>query len=132
MKSHPALQLFQGGLWYAVDELDRAHGIFQDDPSPEGSYWHGMLHRREGDFFNARYWFQRAGRLGSLKHGRFQAVEFVDRCEAFERLSASSRARGADGEGERADLLEWQVQEWGRMMVLAWSRCPGLGGTPKP
>jgi hypothetical protein len=55
--------LVRGGLLYAVDALDDAHRIFQDDPGELGSYWHGMMHRREGDFDNARYWFRRAGRL---------------------------------------------------------------------
>jgi hypothetical protein len=55
--------LVRGGVHYALDELDAAHRIFQDDASSEGSYWHGMMHRREGDFDNARYWFRRAGRL---------------------------------------------------------------------
>lgn len=55
--------LVRGGLLYAVDALDAAHAFFQDDPSDLASYWHGMMHRREGDFDNARYWFRRAGRL---------------------------------------------------------------------
>ena len=55
--------LVRGGLFYAVDDLDSAHRIFQDEPGDLGSYWHGMLHHREGDFDNARYWFRRAGRL---------------------------------------------------------------------
>jgi hypothetical protein len=55
--------MVRGGLLYAVDALDPAHRIFQDEPSDLGSYWHGMMHRREGDFDNARYWFRRAGRL---------------------------------------------------------------------
>ena len=55
--------LVRGALFYAVDALDAAHRIFQDEPGDLGSYWHGMMHRREGDFDNARYWFRRAGRL---------------------------------------------------------------------
>ena len=57
------LALFRGGLLYALDALDPAHTIFQDDSSPYGSNWHGMMHRREGDFSNACYWFSRAGTL---------------------------------------------------------------------
>ena len=55
--------LVRGALLNAVDALDDAHRIFQEDPSDLGSYWHGVMHRREGDFDNARYWFRRAGRL---------------------------------------------------------------------
>ncbi len=55
------LELVRGGLLYALDALETAHSIFQENPSHLGSYWHGMLHRREGDFDNARYWFRRAG-----------------------------------------------------------------------
>src|SRR5260221_2990559 len=48
--------LVRGGLHYAVDALDAAHVIFQEAHSDLGSYWHGMMHRREGDLGNARYW----------------------------------------------------------------------------
>ena len=55
--------LIRGALLNAADALAAAHRIFQDDASDLGSYWHGVMHRREGDFDNARYWFRRAGRL---------------------------------------------------------------------
>lgn len=58
-----AFSLVRGGLLYALDDIDAAHKIFQDSPSDLGSYWHGIMHRREGDFDNARYWFRRAGAL---------------------------------------------------------------------
>lgn len=57
------LALLKGALWCGLDELDTAHRIFQDEPSELGSYWHGIMHRREGDLDNARYWFRRAGKL---------------------------------------------------------------------
>ena len=50
------------GLWLYHDFLDESHTISQAIASPSGSYWHGMLHRREPDFDNARYWFRRVGR----------------------------------------------------------------------
>ena len=53
--------LVRGGLFYALDALPDAHAIIQEAGDDEGAYWHGMLHRREGDFDNARYWFRRAG-----------------------------------------------------------------------
>ncbi len=53
----------EAGLWLHFDFLEEAHQISQHIDSPEGSYWHGVMHRREGDFANASYWFRRAGNL---------------------------------------------------------------------
>lgn len=63
LKNAGAFSLIRGGLLYALDAIHEAHAIFQDAKGDLGSYWHGMMHRREGDFDNARYWFRRAGVL---------------------------------------------------------------------
>lgn len=47
-------------LWH--DYLDECHVICQDVKSASGSLIHAMMHRREGDFSNAKYWYARAGR----------------------------------------------------------------------
>ncbi|MBV8898931.1 MAG: hypothetical protein JOY92_02320 [Verrucomicrobia bacterium] len=47
-------------LWYAAGDLHAAHEIVQPMPGPDGAYIHGMIHRVEDDFDNARYWFSRA------------------------------------------------------------------------
>lgn len=49
------------GLWLYVDDLDRSHEISQSMKDATGSYWHGIMHRREGDFGNSHYWFDRTG-----------------------------------------------------------------------
>ena len=57
------------GLWLVHDFLDESHAISQRIDTPSGSFWHGILHRREGDYSNAKYWFRRVGR-----HAVFDAL----------------------------------------------------------
>jgi len=47
------------GLWLWHDWLDSSHTISQDIHTPTGSFWHAIMHRREGDFGNAKYWYAR-------------------------------------------------------------------------
>ena len=49
------------GLYLLYDELDESHTISQALETPTGSYWHGIMHRREPDYGNAKYWFRRVG-----------------------------------------------------------------------
>ena len=50
-------------LWYdGKDDWEQAHLIAQDIPTREGSWVHAYLHRKEGDEWNANYWYNRAGR----------------------------------------------------------------------
>jgi hypothetical protein len=49
------------GLWLYHDFLDESHTISQDIATPSGSYWHGIMHRREPDPSNSKYWFHRVG-----------------------------------------------------------------------
>lgn len=48
------------GLWLYVDDLDRSHTVSQSLEDTTGAYWHGIMHRREGDYSNSRYWMRRA------------------------------------------------------------------------
>jgi hypothetical protein len=50
------------GLWLYHDFLDESHTLSQEIETPSGSFWHGIMHRREGDFGNSGYWFRRVGR----------------------------------------------------------------------
>ena len=49
-------------LWLeASGDWDGAHDISESIPSPLGENIHAYLHRQEGDYWNACYWYQRAG-----------------------------------------------------------------------
>lgn len=48
-------------LWLRRGYLAESHALSQVIPSREGSYWHGAMHRREGDWSNAKYWFRKVG-----------------------------------------------------------------------
>ena len=50
-------------LWYeARGDWDRAHRIVQELPDRDAAWVHAYLHRKEGDHWNAGYWYNRAGR----------------------------------------------------------------------
>ncbi|MGB1126733.1 MAG: hypothetical protein ACPG4Q_16145, partial [Phycisphaeraceae bacterium] len=46
LDGHDAIK---AGLWLYVDELDRSHEYSQSIHTPTGSFWHAIMHRREGD-----------------------------------------------------------------------------------
>jgi len=47
-------------LFLAAGGIDQAHRLAQELPTSTASYIHGMVHRIDDDFGNARYWFRRA------------------------------------------------------------------------
>jgi hypothetical protein len=49
------------GLFLWNGSLDSSHVISQDLENTTGSYLHGILHRIEPDYSNAKYWFRMAG-----------------------------------------------------------------------
>jgi hypothetical protein len=85
------------GLWLYLDCFEPAHTVAQEDSSREGSLWHGIAHRREPDYGNSGYWYDRAGahpsypailneagRLGFETGSTWKPKEFVRFCEAVD------------------------------------------------
>jgi hypothetical protein len=104
----------RAGLYLYHDFLDESHALSQDLHTAEGSYWHALMHRREPDASNSKYWFRRVGAhpvLGLL----------VEECPAlgyrytdpFAFVDFAERVRGTGTAEEelarRVQLLEWQL-----------------------
>lgn len=54
--------LVEAMWWEAKGNWTRAHEIAQDIDTRDGAWVHAYLHRREGDEWNAGYWYRHAGR----------------------------------------------------------------------
>ena len=50
-------------IWFdAAGNWEASHEIAQEMHTELGSWIHAYLHRKEGDMFNAEYWYRRANR----------------------------------------------------------------------
>ena len=101
-----SLSAVQSALWLYVDELDRSHEISQSMDDATGSYWHGIMHRREGDFSNAHYWFHKVG-----KHPAMAALPGYDGHALVDEVGE------AHPENPEA-LVQKQRDEWANL--FAW------------
>lgn len=63
-----------------ANDWNKAHELIQDLTTPEAAWIHAYLHRKEGDTFNAGYWYRRAGKPrfeGSLEAEWQQLWEYL-------------------------------------------------------
>ena len=57
------VSVYLKALWHdAKGNWDIAHKLIQDLPDKDASWIHAYLHRKEGDIFNADYWYSKAGK----------------------------------------------------------------------
>lgn len=67
-------------MWYDVKgDWEASHNIAQEMLDSQGSWIHAYLHRKEGDEFNAGYWYRLAKRKFpeiSLKDEQHQLVTY--------------------------------------------------------
>lgn len=116
------------GLWLYHDFLDESHTISQGIDTASGSYWHAIMHRREGDYANAKYWVRRVGEHAIFSplqqaaaalaaeapseaasqllvtESRWDAFRFADLCEAAVRGRSS-----AERLCRKVQAREWEL-----------------------
>ncbi len=57
----PQLSTILKSLWYdAKGDWKRAHDLVDQLPGSDAAWVHAYLHRKEGDVWNADYWYARA------------------------------------------------------------------------
>lgn len=121
IKDRDFAKCVQSGLYLYFSALDESHRISQGIPSASGSYWHGIMHRQEGDWSNAKYWFRRVGTHPVFGQLEAQAGSHWDPCEFVDLCSAAS-ARNSDA----ADLIDLQMQEWRLLMRYCYRNAIGI------
>ena len=91
------------GLWLLHNFIHEAHEICQDLPTPAGSHWHAIMHRIEGDFSNAKYWYRQSG--SAQWHADISALAGVE----FEpNALVDSIAKGQTEQTHEIVVAEWQ------------------------
>jgi hypothetical protein len=73
----PKALAVKAGLLLWNDDLNRSHTIAQDLDDEHGAYLHGVMHRREPDYSNAKYWFRRVGAHPLFPQLRSSALELL-------------------------------------------------------
>lgn len=79
VKNEPDASAMLGGLWLWHDALAECHTIVQDLIGPTGAFWHAIMHRREGDFSNAKYWYARCADHRAFRLVSAMALDLVGR-----------------------------------------------------
>ncbi len=114
----------KAGLFLIYDNLETSHQLSQSiqgkGEDVNGDYWHGIMHRREPDYSNAKYWFRRVGEhpiypqlfnvvsamnlpensRQLLKNGKWDSFAFIDFCETCAENPHST-------ETKTARMIQW-------------------------
>jgi len=97
-------------LHLANDDINNCHLIAQgDEGDPTADLLHATLHRREGDYWNSKYWWSRIGKHPLLP-STSAAKSFVDACEK----------QSGSGSKDEQSLRERQWDELKRL--VSWTR----------
>lgn len=93
----------QSALHLWNDELAVSHTLAQEIKSPTGSYLHGVMHRREPDYENSKYWFNQVGRHPVFEDVLAAARELAPSC----RDAAVRKAVEGSKEWDPFRMVDW-------------------------
>ncbi|MDE0554843.1 MAG: hypothetical protein OXI24_11535 [Candidatus Poribacteria bacterium] len=101
-------EAIKSGLLLWNDALDESHTISQGLMDQTGSYWHGIMHRREPDYPNAKYWFGRVGTHPIFPTLRERALElFNETPNPSEALAAIGKTIASQENWDAYQLIDW-------------------------
>jgi hypothetical protein len=130
--SRPDAVALMAGLWQIHDHLHESHELSQsiegEGRNSAGDYWHAIMHRREPDYGNSKYWFRHVGHhpiFGPLRdavEALLQKPDHPTHQHARQKLLAKSQwdpmafvdfcqecAKGNDPELTRiAEAIQWR------------------------
>ena len=93
----------RSGLLLWNDALDSSHEIVQNIGTKTGNYWHAIMHRRESDYSNAKYWFGRVG-----KHPiYFQLLCYAQELSQTEQLEEYTKTLESNDEWNAVQFVDW-------------------------
>ncbi len=116
------------GLLQVNDYLDESHNRSQsiegEGQDVNGDYWHGIMHRREPDYGNGKYWFRRVGHHPCFDLLPALAEQAFDECNspgAEDWKSRLTQSGGWDG-AAFIDLCQFAERSSDRELTTAAKR----------
>lgn len=106
------------GLYLYFSCREECHQLAQQTGTPEGNYWHALVHRQEPDPENSAYWFRQVGdhpvfpalrsaaaACGYEAAAAWDPFAFIDYCESARQRPGSDQERIA----VKVQRAEWQI-----------------------
>ncbi|KAL8649625.1 MAG: hypothetical protein Q9226_005498 [Calogaya cf. arnoldii] len=119
---HPTLET---AFHILNNDLPSAHFLvrhMQSPPAYEGMFLHGILHRIEGDYDNARAWYGNVSDSDVFKHtwpgGKDDALDLIARVEKLKKDgNGNGEELGKESLEEIQKVVEWCKQKFGEQRM---------------